>query len=783
MVYKPRKTVNGHKRNDRDTRRRKARAARKRALAARPVRSNIKRYVAEQFGKTHPDNRFYITYPVLKPTHKLDNTPRYYPFGASFQKAFLNMEFKRMKEVVAQSPALAPILGSTSMTNVEVANKKIGDHNHWKSILGRGIHMKHSSVYGTITLNEIVPLQMQNVLKYGNLKLHMFVLEDKAVTKTEFLNWYKSFLQTTSVNNQGGAVSSTAIPRDTPVLSEESKIFSASQGPQENGKYDEDLINVPYVAGSAYPASTARVCGDTTGDQNTRPKSGFDEFLIDWRKFYQTNESTAATANPVTDNPEHSLFYNEVKCTTDWDGTRFNSLLPVNKSRFIVHEHKTWSFKPRANGCVDTVIPFEYSFPEHYMHYDKELLDMPFVWNDSGVHLDDRGITADWMYPRKQPFIVFVYTCDNPIQVDAPTRVHDIDYSNGRANVNPPTTNSATDGTAFIVSAGGQPDSTQKVEPDLPANLHPEDEQKDGDLVMREVFPSTHTQDPWPNPPLWNEAVTASTTNVRSGEIFSIDMHFKCTYENKLATSIVPTINKGRPIIHKRESAPKRKRSRAPGSSSQSRKQAKIDKYFKITKGGVSKRQRTAGKVRRDAGPSDDWHVDLEAYKRAEAVRRGKDMRIASRRPTFDQMEYAEYKARQERVARSKARSEAIERGQMMRDGIRQNEIEKYKAALEHHGHTHASAKQMLRSVVKEALSAPSAVESGVMAIIGRYAGHSIPGSAAINQAFSATYNNPVFRDWLVGIMEDAGLPTNANTLKMALRIALRQRSVGGIDH
>ena len=527
MVYKPRKTVNGHKRDDRTTRRRKARDARKRRLAARPVRSNIKRYVAEQFGKTHPDNRYYLSFPPLKPTNKLDDTPRYYPFGATFQKAFLNMEFKRMKEVVSQTPALAPLIGAQNDVAVANTNLRIGDHNHWRSLLGRGIHMKHATVYGTISLHEQVPLRMQNILKYGNLKLHMFVLEDKAVTKTEFLNWYKEFLATKSDGAEPPTYSVITSPQDDDIhVSELNRDVTTSYTP-DNGTYDADISFVPYVSGSKYVGSQKHVCGElTTG--NVRPKSGFDEFLMDWKKFYQTNENTSG----VTDNPERSLFYNEVKCTTDWDGTRANSLLPVNKSRFIVHEHKTWSFKPKANGCVDTVIPFEYSFPEHYMHYDKELLDMPFVWNTSTAteRLDDRGISADWMYPRKQPFIVFVYTCDNPIMVDYPDRYHDIHYNNisKTATVRHP---NEPDG-AFDIRAGGHKDhpNETRVDDDVDVNdnvghLDPA-EQADGDIHMRTVIPNSRAA----NEHTVYENIHAETATVRSQEIFNIDMHFKCTY-------------------------------------------------------------------------------------------------------------------------------------------------------------------------------------------------------------------------------------------------------------
>ena len=573
MVYKPRKTVNGHKRNDRSTRRRKARDARKRRAAARPVRSNIKRYVAQQFGKTHPDNRYYLSYPALKPTNKLDDTPRYYPFGAHFQKEFLDMEFRRMKEVVTQIPAHVPIRGGrTSATGH--GEDKYGNFNHWKSLLGRGIHMKHSSVYGTITLNENIPLKMQSILKYGNLKLHMFVLEDKAVSKTEFLNWYKDLLQT----NTSGNISSN--PTDE-LVAEQARNMTASNGPINHGVYDKDILGVPYVAGSKYASGSATVCGEGDTSANERPPSGFDEFLIDWRKFYETNTTT---------NPVDSLFYNEVKCTTDWDGSRDKSLLPVNKSRFIVHEHKTWSFKPRANGCLDTVIPFEYSFPEHYMHYDKEILDLPFVWNSDNATAtrDDRGIRNDWMFTRKQPFIVFVYTCDNPHMLDGASHYHDVDFAADSVTPGDVTVkHKDLDHTGTDIKDGNESDDPSSTAMDITVGvgLNPEntvEEQQTGDLHVKRTktdaaagFPSGYTTT------IRQRAIlSAETTTVAKGDVFSIDMHFKCTYENKLATSVVPTINKGRPIIHKRESQPRTptKRKASPPSTPPRAKKSRISK-------------------------------------------------------------------------------------------------------------------------------------------------------------------------------------------------------------
>lgn len=529
MVYKPRKTVNGHKRNDRSTRRRKARDARKRRAAARPVRSNVKRYVAEQFGKTHPDNRYYLSYPTLKPSNKLDDTPRYYPFGAHFQKEFLEMEFRRMKEVVTQIPAQVPIRGGRTSHTGHGA-EKYGNFNHWRSLLGRGIHMKHASVYGSITLNERIFMSQMEILKYGNLKLHMFVLEDKAVTKTEFLNWYKNFLAT----NSNGQISTD--PSDE-MASEVERNITSANGPVDHGVYDKDILRVPYVAGSKYVSGTSNVCGEGS-TSSERPPSGFDEFLIDWTKFYKIGD----------DNPVDSLFYNEVKCTTDWDGTRAKSLLPVNKSRFIVHEHKTWSFKPKANGCLDTVIPFEYTFPEHYMHYDKELLDMPFVWNtdNSSATLDNSGLRNDWIFTRKQPFIVFVYTCDNPWLIGGPTRVHGKqagpDANEFHFGTDDQETLQLGDDTGHATETAMETSATPGADVSV--------EQVDGDFHVKRAKLSTSHDPQWYGNP---SRVAVDTTTVRKGDIFHIDMHFKCTYENKLSTSIVPTINKGRPIIHKRE--------------------------------------------------------------------------------------------------------------------------------------------------------------------------------------------------------------------------------------
>jgi hypothetical protein len=613
MVYKPKKKVTGHKRNDRYTRRRKRAAAAKKRAAAKPVRSNVKRYVAEQFGKTHPDNRYYQTIEVIKPTNKLYDSPRYYPFGATFQNAFLRMEFLRMKEVVSQYPAQYPLMGGIiAPGGIPTPANKIGSFNHWRSLLGRGINMKHSSVYGEIRLNDNIPMSASQILKYGNLKLHMFVLEDKAVTKTEFLNWFKDWYQAkVNVVNTDGVQVSTNQP-----LSEHSRTsWLASHPNRPSGTmFDRDLTNVPYVAGSEYCHNYANdgtlptVAGDkavyrhqdvldeidsfnASGDKTEaqieahirslfNTASGFNEFLVDWRKFYETTGSGGA-------NPEDSLFYNEVKCTTDWDGTRDHSVLPVNKSRFIVHEHKTFSFKPKSNGCMDTVIPFNYTFPQHYMHYDKELLDMAFAYSvtDSTTGNaannvdanDDFGAHHSWMCPRKQPFMVFVYTLDNPYLTRAPSYALESNRNHGVLNnwhlesgsklstIRNQVQHSGVSNEGNSEHGAGAPNHDE----DMDGHDDRDDEQihaakrsKPGAKVQ--ITETSHAA-PHTNPDAKAGARYISRSElveIARNDFFDIHLHFKCSYENPLATSVVPTINKGRPIIHKRESQPPKRPTR-----------------------------------------------------------------------------------------------------------------------------------------------------------------------------------------------------------------------------
>lgn len=616
MVYKPKKKITGHKRNDRSTRRRKRAAAAKKRAAAKPVRSNVKRYVAEQFGKTHPDNRYYQKIEVIKPTNKLYDTPRYYPFGSTFQNAFLRMEFLRMKEVVTQYPAQYPMMGAmTAPGGIPIPASKIGNFNHWRSLLGRGINMKHSSVYGEIRLNDRIPLSASEILKFGNLKLHMFVLEDKAVTKTEFLNWFKDWYQAkTNLVNSSGVTYATNQPVSE--VARNSWLAGRPHRPRAT-MFDKDITHVPYVAGSEYchnyenDGTLQTVAGDKAvfrhqdvldeiesfthnadGTPNNKTTaeievhirnlfasaSGFNEFLVDWRKFYETTGLDSGT------NPENSLFYNEVKCTTDWDGTRDHSILPVNKSRFIVHDHKTFSFKPKANGCMDTVIPFNYTFPQHYMHYDKELLDMAFAYSvtDSSTGeaannvdaQDDFGAHHSWMCPRKQPFMVFVYTVDNPYMSSAPTHALATDnhgktgsgwlnsgtfYAQERNGVAVAGVNSARTEAWGAGAPDHDADVTTHDDRD-DEQIHAAKRSKPGILVQNTETavnePAPDTSDPQTTGARY--IAKSELVEIARNDLFNIHLNFKCSYENPLATSIVPTINKGRPIIHKRESAPKR---------------------------------------------------------------------------------------------------------------------------------------------------------------------------------------------------------------------------------
>ena len=204
MVYKPKKKVTGHKKNDRSTRYRKRVKARRERAARMPVRSNVKRYVAEQLDKIAPDNRYYnkitpTASSLVVPTRALHDFQRIYPFGRAFASKFIEMEFRRMKPVVQQAGGTYPSLGAGFVNHIAhpmVSDNKRGNYNSWRSVLGRGLHMKSSSVYGTITLFPSLTnlsADVVNQVRHADLTLHMFVLEDKAISKTEFLNWYKDF--------------------------------------------------------------------------------------------------------------------------------------------------------------------------------------------------------------------------------------------------------------------------------------------------------------------------------------------------------------------------------------------------------------------------------------------------------------------------------------------------------------------------------------------------------------------------------------------------------------
>ena len=493
MVYKPKKTVNGHKRNDRATRYRKRVKARKAARARLPVRSNVKRYVAEQLDKIAPDNRYYFnvteeTADKIKPTCQLDVLKRIYPFGASFQKRFINMEFRRMAPVIKSGMQTFPQLGSVETQWGHAYNAsdyhydgssgaqnyikdRSGNFNHWRSIIGRGIHMKSSSVYGTITAfpNVALSADLINSLRTADLCLHMFVLEDKAVTKTNFMDWYQDLFDKKKSDNTHYTENAERSDPDT---------------------WRGDTVHVPYCAGSAYvsnstsSASSKFVASETQQSSPFGPKSdGTDEFLIDWRQFYKHDDDASTSVNH-----SNEVFHNTRPCTTAWDGSYDHSVLPINKSRFIVHEHKKWSIKPDSNGNVRRCIPWSYTFPEHYMTYEKELLDLPFYFAKDPSSNDKQGITPNWLFPRKQPFIVFCWS------------------------------RCSTEGPLHIPNSATQGDSSK----------------------------------------------TSGFTNINHDDVFHIDMNMKCHYENALATKNVPTINKGKPLVHKRESAPAPARQAGP---------------------------------------------------------------------------------------------------------------------------------------------------------------------------------------------------------------------------
>lgn len=483
MVYKPKKTVNGHKRDDRYTRSRKRAAAARKRAAAKPVRSNVKRYVAEQLDKIAPDNRYYFNVTeaqgAIKPL--CQSTLRVYPFGASFQKRFLDMEFRRMKTVVQQGLSQYPQIGATEdrlmlptqtdtqdyrwpVHSVNYLKNSTGNFNNWRSILGRGIHMKSSSVYGTVTLFPNKNMQsltddgtnLIEELRTADLTLHMFVLEDKAITKTEFMSWYQDLFEKKEFDGTWSTETGKRIG-----LVEDSWLG--------------DTFEVPYRAGSGYlsndgTATDKYVASTTRPDSPYGPTSfGDEEFLVDWRKFYKHDSN----------NPADEVFHNTKPCTTAWDGSYDKTILPINKSRFIVHEHKKWTIKPDSKGNVKRCFPWSYSFPEHYMTYEKELLDLPFFYSKVADSTDKQGIQAKLLFPRKQPYIHFMWS-----------RCH-------------------KNGPHYVI----------------------------------------------------NENNDSGFAGVAHNDVFHIDMNMKCHYENPLATKNVPTINKGKPLVHKRE-YPKSRQSR-----------------------------------------------------------------------------------------------------------------------------------------------------------------------------------------------------------------------------
>ena len=217
----------------------------------------------------------------------------------------------------------------------------------------------------------------------------MFVLEDKAVTKTNFMGWYQDCFD----------------------HKDNLQHFTEVGVRAQDDTWLGDTKKVPYCAGSAYvsnpttPAATSKYVATETNDTFGAKSDGTDEFLIDWRQFYKHDDSATTPTNPLNE-----VFHNTLPCTTDWDGSYDHSVLPINKSRFIVHEHKKWTIKPDSKGNVKQCIPWNYTFPEHYMSYEKQLLDLPFYYSNTAASTDDQGINAGLLFPRKQPFIVFCWS-------------------------------------------------------------------------------------------------------------------------------------------------------------------------------------------------------------------------------------------------------------------------------------------------------------------------------------------------------------------------------------
>ena len=178
-----------------------------------------------------------------------NNAYRFYPFGIDFSTRFVAMEHKRLSSVSGVNPYnsyLGKVDGGHQLWNDHENDQnmtyKIGRFNHWAEIFGRGVHMKSSSIYGTIYVDDTFvgggrpthdPGNEGNdhrraIFERGELKLHMFVLEDKKVTKEEFLEFYRASL-TSDDEHEGSA--------------------SAFEGPAPH-RGDMIVHRKPYIAGS-----------------------------------------------------------------------------------------------------------------------------------------------------------------------------------------------------------------------------------------------------------------------------------------------------------------------------------------------------------------------------------------------------------------------------------------------------------------------------------------------------------------------------------------------------
>lgn len=419
MAYK--KKVNGHKRSqDAGDRARKRRERYHNALAKIPVPRNVKRYVADKLDQRSPDNRFAYHFPQnWRPQIDLNTAYRFYPFGIDFSTRFVAMEHKRLSSVSGLNPYnsyLGKVDGAhqlfTDHENDQRMTYKIGRDNHWADIFGRGIHMKSASIYGTIYVDDTFvggggPAHdpggegndhRRAIFDRGELKLHMFVLEDKKVTKEEFLEFYRASL--TSDDEHEGSASAFEGPaphRGDMIVHRKPYIAGSKTGNRIKNAQNNSLHAVTVcMQGAPNPVSYAL---QPNGSQKDPDYVHMDDFLVDWRKFYDTN---------AADNPPETLFYNEPNVTCGWDGTRDRCRLPVNKARYIVHEHKIFDKSNFKNGACE----FSYSFPDHWVNYDKQILDMPFVYNNPEHNSgnDSSGLHSDWVLSHKQPYVVFVYT-------------------------------------------------------------------------------------------------------------------------------------------------------------------------------------------------------------------------------------------------------------------------------------------------------------------------------------------------------------------------------------